>query len=183
MTTTKGQHQDFASKMKRLRKKGKITIETLAQKTGLSAEFLEKIENGEITPPVSNIIQISNALTVDSGKFLSADDSSSKKRKAESFQKRQNAYYYKTLTPDAELRHMKGFRVTIPAESEHEGVAYKHEGEEFIYVLEGRLDIEVGGKKQSLKKAQTIHFNSGLVHKLRNPGKEKTELIVIVYTP
>jgi len=183
MSTAKTQHQDFASKVSRLRKKGNITLESLARSTGLAVEFLEKIESGEVMPPVSTIIVISNALTVDSGAFLSADDASSRKRKAESFKKRKNAYFYKTLTPDAELKHMKGFLVTIPAESEHEGVDYKHEGEEFIYVLEGRLDVEVGGKKHNLKKTQSLHFNSGIVHKLRNPGKKATELIVVVFTP
>ncbi|MFA6448723.1 MAG: XRE family transcriptional regulator [bacterium] len=182
MSTAKSHSQDFAAKIKKLRKKGSITLETLAAKTGQTVDFLEKIENGEVTPPVSVIIQISNALTVDSGAFLSATDDS-KKRKAESFNKRKNAYLYKTLTPDAELRHMKGFNVTIPPESEHEGVQYKHAGEEFIYVLEGRLDIEVGSRKHSLKKSQSLHFDSGLVHKLRNPGKKTADLLVIVYTP
>jgi transcriptional regulator with XRE-family HTH domain len=182
MSTAKSHSQDFAVKFKKLRKKGNISLEALARKTGLDASYLEKIENGEATPPVSTIIQISNALTVDSGTFLSANDDS-KKQKAEIFNKRKNAYYYKTLTPDAEHRHMKGFNVTIPPESEHEGVQYKHVGEEFIYVLDGHLEIEVGGKKNSLKKSQSIHFDSGLVHKLRNPGKKKVEMIIIVYTP
>ena len=183
MATSKSQPQDFAAKMKLLRKKGGISIESLARATGLEPGFIQKIENNEITPPVSVIIQISNALTVDSGAFLSADEASSRRKKAESFNKRINAYYYKTLTPDAEHRHMKGFLVTIPPEKTHEGVDYKHEGEEFIYVLEGRLDIEVGSEKHKLKKGQSVHFDSGKIHKLRNPGKKAAELIVIVYTP
>ena len=182
MTTAKPHSQDFAAKIKKLRKKGNITLEALAKKTGLAVDYLEKIENGEATPPVSTIIQISNALTVDSGAFLSANDDS-KKRKAESFNKRKNAYLYQTLTPDAEHRHMKGFHVTIPPESEHKGVQYRHEGEEFIYVLEGRLGIQIGKSKSSLKKGQTIHFDSNLIHRLWNPGKNATELIVVVYTP
>jgi transcriptional regulator with XRE-family HTH domain len=182
MATVKPHAQDFAAKVKKLRKKGNITLENLSKKTGLAVDYLEKIECGSVTPPVSTIIQISNALTVDSGAFLSATDDS-KNRKAESFNKRRNAYLYKTLTPDAELRHMKGFHVTIPPESDHEGVEYKHVGEEFIYVLDGRLDIEVSGKINKLKKTQSIHFDSGRVHKLRNPGKHPAHLIVIVYTP
>ncbi len=134
-------------------------------------------------PPVSAIIQISKALVVDAGKFLSADDTKTGRKKAESFSKRKNAYFYKTLTPDAEHKHMKGFHVTIPPESDHEGVEYKHEGEEFIYVLDGRLEIKVGPDLRSLKKGETIHFDANKTHRLRNPGKKKTELIVVVYTP
>ncbi len=183
MATGKSQPQDFATKMKRLRKKGNISIEALAKKTGLDADFIQKIENNEATPPVSVIIQLSTALTVDSGAFLSADDATTRKRKAEGFIKRKNAYYYKTLTPGAEHRHMKGFHVTIPPEKTHEGVEYKHDGEEFVYVLEGRLEILADGKMHVLKKGQSIHFDSGKTHKLSNPGKKATELIVMVYTP
>ena len=173
---------DFSDKMKRLRKKNGITLEALAAATGMSADYLEKIENGETMPPVSNIIQISAALTVDSGKFLSSDGAA-KEKKAESFKKRADAYYYKTLTPDAEHKHMKGFNVSIPSKSEHAGVQYKHEGEEFVYVLDGVLDIQVGAKKHKLKKGQSLHFDSNHTHKLSNPGSKQTELLVVVYTP
>jgi len=175
--------EDFAGKMKRLRKKNKISMEALARETGYDADYLESVESGDRRPPVSAIIRISDALDVDSGTFLSAENKTSMKKKAESYDKREKAYSYKALTPGARSKHMKAFQVTIDPESEHEGVAYQHEGEEFIYVLEGRLDIKVGSKKHNLKKGQSIHFNSNLVHKLHNPGKKKTELIVVVYTP
>ncbi|HOO56848.1 MAG TPA: cupin domain-containing protein [bacterium] len=183
MAAKKKSDESFAFKMKKMRSVNKIELGTLAKATGLSEEYLEKIENGETMPPVSTIIQISNALVVDSGKFLSAENKPSRKLKAQSFKKRSEAYSYKTLTPDAEHRHMKGFQVSIPAESDHEGVDYKHPGEEFVYVLEGSLDIQIGRKKHKLKKGQSIHFDSDRIHKLTNPGKKKTELIVIVYTP
>jgi uncharacterized cupin superfamily protein len=184
MASAKGGEQDFAAKMQRLRKKGGVSLDALSKATGISAEYLGKIETGEIRPPVSNIIQISNALVVDSGKFLSAaDDQPTKKQTAESYKKRKNAYYYKTLSHDAEHKHMKAFHITIPPESDHEMVEYRHAGEEFIYVLDGRLDLHVGAKKNNLKKGQTMHFDSGNVHKLSNPGKKTTELIVVVYTP
>jgi quercetin dioxygenase-like cupin family protein len=181
MTKSKNS-QDFAAKMKRLREKEKIPLEVLAKITGLKPTYLERIESGEIRPTVSSIIQISNALEVDSGTFLSAENSLKSSRKL-SFQKREEAYFYKTLTPKADTKHMKAFQVTIAPESDHEGVDYKHKGEEFIYVLEGQLNIQVGQQKHRLKKGETIHFESGHIHRLSNPGKKKTELIVVIYTP
>ena len=175
--------EEFNAKMKRLRKKHKISIQDLARETAYHAEYLGSVESGDRRPPVSAIIRISNALDVDAGTFLSADEGASRKKKAESYKKRDKAYSYKTLTPGAKNKHMKGFQVSIDPESDHEGVAYQHEGEEFVYVLEGRLEMKVGSKKHDIKKGQSIHFNSNLVHKLRNPGKKRTELIVVVYTP
>lgn len=183
MPTKKEHEKDFAAKMKLLREKKKISIEKLAAAAGVSAEYLEQIEQRKVMPPVSDIIRISSMLTVDSGAFLSKGDEESKRKRAESFDRRQKAYSYKTLTPDAAHKHMKAFMVTIDPGKEHEKVEYTHPGEEFIYVLDGGLDIEVGRDEHRLKKGQSIHFDSGKAHRLRNHGKKRCELIVVVYTP
>ena len=176
--------KDFAARMKRLRSRAKMDFPQLSRETGLTEEYLEQIENQEIMPTVSAIIQISKALTVDSGAFLSKEDATTaRKRKAESLKKREKAYSYRTLTPDAAHKHMKAFLVTIDPKSDLEGAEYHHEGEEFVYVLDGRVNIQVGQKKHELRKGHTLHFNSGIVHKLNNPGTKKTELLVVVYTP
>ena len=52
-----------------------------------------------------------------------------------------------------------------------------------MYVLEGRLTIQVGQNTSVLKKGQSIHFDSSLRHKLGNPGREKAELLVVIYLP
>jgi transcriptional regulator with XRE-family HTH domain len=175
---------DFSERMKRLRVKAGMTLEKLSEETGFTEEYLDQIEGQKIMPTVAAIIQISKALTVDSGAFLSKQDEKvARKKKAESFQRREKAYSYKTLTPDAEHKHMKGFLVTIDPETEHSGVEYQHEGEEFCYVLDGKVEIQVGQKKHLTHKGESLHFNSAIVHKLRNTGKKKTELIIIVYTP
>ncbi len=62
-------------------------------------------------------------------------------------------------------------------------VEYHHEGEEFIYVLQGTLQITVGENISVLHQRETIHFNSAITHKLKNLSSKKTELIVVVYTP
>ncbi len=66
---------------------------------------------------------------------------------------------------------------------EHKMVEYSHEGEEFIYVLGGKIEVLVGENSSILEKEQTIHFNSALVHKLRNLGTQVAKLIVVIYTP
>jgi len=88
-----------------------------------------------------------------------------------------------TLTPGAENKHLKAFRVTVDPMKEHKGVGYQHEGEEFVYVLAGNIEITVGDHVNSLKKGQSLHFNSGIRHKLRNVGRKKAELLVVIYVP
>jgi uncharacterized cupin superfamily protein len=80
-------------------------------------------------------------------------------------------------------KHLRGYLVTIEAETEHKGVEYHHEGEEFVYVLQGGITIQVGDNVTSLIQGESLHFNSALHHKLSNPHGEKAQLLVVVYVP
>jgi quercetin dioxygenase-like cupin family protein len=62
-------------------------------------------------------------------------------------------------------------------------VEYRHGGEEFLYVLTGHVEVRVGESQHSLKKGETLHFDSGLPHKLHNLSEEEAMLIVVIYTP
>ena len=184
MPTKKIDEKSFGAKMKQLRQLRKISYEQLANKTGFSQRYLKEIEDGMAIPPVSAVIQIAKALAIDAGSFLSAEEQeASVKRRKESFYKRTQAYSYKILTPEAETKHMKGFLVTIDPKQDHRMVDYKHEGEEFLYVLKGHVEVMVGESQNILKKGETLHFDSGITHKLRNVSDEEAKLLVVIYTP
>ncbi len=184
MATKKIDEKSFGAKMKQLRQLRKVSYEQLANKTGFSQRYLKEIEEGMAIPPVSAVIQIAKALAIDAGSFLSAEEQeASVKRRKESFYKRTQAYSYKTLTPDAETKHMKAFLVTIDPKQDHRMVDYKHEGEEFLYVLKGHVEVMVGESQNLLKKGGTLHFNSSIAHKLRNVSNEEAKLLVVIFTP
>jgi quercetin dioxygenase-like cupin family protein len=176
--------KSFGFRMRSLRKDLAVSLGTLANDTGCSVERLEKIESDEILPTVSEVIRISKALSVDPGSFLSAEEEElAKKRKLASFEKRTDAYSYTPLTPGAKTKHMKAFLVHIDPHSDHEMVEYQHEGEEFIYVLKGTLEVLVGEHSQTLEAGGSVHFNSAIRHRLRNVSESPMDLIVVVYTP
>lgn len=180
------QPDSIGERLIKLRNKKKVSLESLSEETGLSVTHLKKIEEGKDFAPVGDILKISRALTVNPDDILkpaAVKDIDLKKERARSFQKREEAYQYTVLTPDARNRHLRSFRVTIPPESEHPKISYQHEGEEFVYTLKGEVEIKVGAKIYRLKKDDTLHFNSGIKHSLKNPGKTETILIVTLYTP
>jgi len=184
MPAKKTDNKSFGAKMKQLREVQKISLEHLSRQTGFSQRYLKEIEEGLTLPPVSAVIQVAKALSIDSGSFLSAEEQqASERRRRESFFKRTHAYSYQTLTPDAETKHMKAFVVTIDPKQDHRMVEYRHDGEEFIYVLKGEVEVTVGEDRNFLKREETLHFNSGMIHKLHNPGAEETKLLVVIYTP
>ena len=176
--------KSFGAKMQQLRQLRKVSLEKLAGDTRFSQRYLRDIEEGIITPPVSAVLQIAKALSVDAGSFLSAEkQATSEKKKRESFFKRTQAYAYQTLTPDAATKHMKAFLITIEPRQDHRMVEYRHDGEEFLYVLKGSIEALVGEERHQLKKGESLHFDSGLTHKLHNLGDDKAKLIVVIYTP
>jgi quercetin dioxygenase-like cupin family protein len=60
---------------------------------------------------------------------------------------------------------------------------YTHEGEEFVYVLDGKIEVTVGEHVNKLNTGDSLHFNSGISHHMRNVGSKKAELIVVIYGP
>ncbi|MFP4477683.1 MAG: helix-turn-helix domain-containing protein [Desulfatibacillaceae bacterium] len=179
----KKQAETTGERIRRIREDKGVDLEQLANETGCSVETLEQIEAGETMPPVGTLLQISRALEIDSSTFLQEEKKTTKKARQQAYSKRTKNYAYTTLTPGAAHKHLRAFRVEIDAESEHEGVGYQHEGEEFVYVLKGNIEVTVGDHVNRLSAGQSLHFNSSIRHNLRNPGREDAELMVVVYTP
>ncbi len=180
MATNKKESPTLGERIKSMREKLKMDLDTLAYKTGCTAELLEQIEEGEVAPPVGTIIQISRAMAVDSAALLAEDK---KKERRRSYRKRTKNYSYKTLTPGAEDKHLWAYMITMEPKKEHEKVEYQHEGEEFVYVLEGKVEVQVADEVSVLKKGAALHFNSNLPHTLKNLSPKETKLLVVVFTP
>ncbi|MDQ7782710.1 MAG: cupin domain-containing protein [Desulfomonilaceae bacterium] len=172
--------QSLGERVRAMRKRLNLDLDQLAEKTGFKAEYLEKVEEGKIAPPVGTLIQISRSLSVDSSALLAEGKMEERRR---SYRKRTKAYSYKNLTPDAEDKHLWAYLVTLDPKKEHEMVVYRHEGEEFVYVLEGRVEITVGEEATVVKKGGSIHFNSAMAHNLKNLSTKRTKLLVVVFTP
>jgi len=169
-------------KIKKARTDKKMSYEALANETGFSIDFLKKVEAGKTTPPVGSLLQISRSLEIDSGDLLKEDEGRMQDR-IRAYTKRTDSYAYTTLTPGAENKHLKAFRVKIDAMKDHEGVSYNHDGEEFVYVLTGDIEVVVGEHINTLGPGDSLHFNSGIQHHLRNIGETAAEFIVVIYNP
>jgi quercetin dioxygenase-like cupin family protein len=169
-------------KIKKARTAKKLTLDDVANETGFAIDYLKEIEAGKAMPPVGALLQIARALEIDSGALLKEPESKLKSR-IKAHTKRTDNYAYTTLTPGAENKHLKAFMVTIEAQKDHAGVDYHHEGEEFVYVLSGSIEVTVGEHVNKLKAGESLHFNSGIRHKLKSISDEKAALLVVIYSP
>ncbi len=175
--------QPFGKRVMKLRRERKLSLMDVANETGLAKDYISSLEKGEVIPPVAVILQLSRALGIDSGVLLREEKEEKGRQQDQDYRKRTEAYAYETLTPEAKDKHIKAFRVFIDPKADHEGVSYQHPGEEFIYVLKGKIEVRVGENTNVLGPNQTVHFNSNITHKLKNLSAHKAELVVVLYTP
>ncbi|MCP4114669.1 MAG: helix-turn-helix domain-containing protein [Desulfobacteraceae bacterium] len=182
MATKKTDLVHIGKTIQKARLEKSINLDFLANETGLSIDFLKRVESGEQRPSVGTLLQISRALGIDSGYFLKDQEDTAEQR-AEAYTKRTDHYAYTPLTPGAENKHLKAFHIEVEAKKAHKGVGFIHEGEEFVYVLKGEVEVAVGDHVNHLTPGKSLHFNSGIKHDLRNVGDVDAELIVVVYSP
>ncbi|MFZ7125483.1 MAG: FAD-binding protein [Desulfobacterales bacterium] len=173
----------FGAVVRQLRTARNWTVEELAHTTGQTPEFIDHVENDRLSPPVGFILRMAQAMKIDPGTFLHKEEQAAiRDRRAQAYYQRTQSYSYSTLTPDAADSHLRAFMITIEAHHDHKPVAYKHEGEEFIYVLEGDLGLTLGTRSHVLKPGESIHFNSDIPHKLKSLSGRPTRCLVVLYT-
>ncbi len=172
----------IGKRIRKARLEKKITLDTMANETGMKKEAIKDIESGKTRPSVGTILQISKTLSIDSSVLFKEQDDVAQKR-SRAYTKRTDNYAYTPLTPNAENKHLKAFKIVVKAQESHGGVGFQHEGEEFVHVLKGQVEVQVGEHVNKLKKGDSLHFNSGIKHDLRNTGKSDAQLIVVVYAP
>jgi electron transfer flavoprotein alpha subunit/transcriptional regulator with XRE-family HTH domain len=173
----------FGEKIRTLREAQGWSQEQLAETTGQTPEFIAGVESGDISPPVAFFLRLSGACGVDPGTFLREEEKERfRDQRTQAYVNRTRNYSYETLTSGAEHDHLRAFMVTIEPHHDHKPVAYKHEGEEFIFVMEGELEFTLGSRMHTLKKGESIHFHSNTPHKLKSLSAEMTRCLVILYT-
>ena len=174
----------LGKRLRGLREQHGYEVAEVARVLEVTPRDVESIEENQATPSVSLLLRLAQIYRVDPAPFLTmADGARADRRRVESFTKRTQNYSYRTLTPGAEQKHLRAFRITIDPRRDHKMIEYKHEGEEFVYVLRGAVEIKVGEDLHAMKPGESLHFEASIPHHLRNPSAQKTELIVVLYTP
>jgi transcriptional regulator with XRE-family HTH domain len=179
-------------RLRRLRGDRDLTLESVAAATGFTKSYLSKIENGRKVPPIASLARIARALQIDVGAFFrsTVDEPASQERISvvRAGDRRQVirggsafGYDYESLAHDLRGKHLEPFIFTFP-QSLSRDVSFEHEGEEVIFVLSGRVELEVGGSKHTLGPGDAVLFDSSLPHRGRSIRGDAKALVVI-YNP
>ena len=182
-------------KIKSLRETKEISIAELAERTGLAEEQINRIENNVDIPSLAPLIKIARALGVRLGTFLDDQDEigavvyHKDEEMKETISFSNNAMdtrthmRYLSLAKSKSDRHMEPFIVDIEATNDTEYSLSSHEGEEFIYVMEGVIEVSHGKKNHIIKAGDTIYYDSIVPHHVHGYNGQAAKILAVVYTP
>ena len=175
-----GQH------LKALRAARGMTLDRLAVATGLTKSYLSKIQNSHKLPPIATLSRIAQALGTGIGSFfgdiLGPGDGASVVRKDERLPVVRGGtafgYDYVSLAHDRLVKRMEPFVFTFPSKIDRH-VFFDHGGEEFVFILSGKVIFQVGDERWALAKGDSIYFDAAIPHRGWSVGRDATALVVI----
>ena len=179
------------SKIKGIRETKNLSIEEIAESSGLSVEQITSIENDQNLPSLGPLIKIARALGVRLGTFMlgpvvcRAEDR--ERNSSISFSNGATAarkhMEYHPLAQQKAGRHMEPFVIDINPEEKPDFKLSAHEGEEFIYVMQGEVEIEYGKEKYLLKEGDSIFYDSIVKHHVHGAPGKSAKILAVVYIP
>jgi quercetin dioxygenase-like cupin family protein/DNA-binding XRE family transcriptional regulator len=182
--------ENLGDRIRRARELRGLGREDLCRRAGIREETLMRIEANEIIPPLGELIKIGKAVEMKMGYFISPGGGQPMtvvRREARPPISRLGkkpaapaAYAYESLAPEKGDRFMEPFLVTLlPAENLEPSV---HDGQEFIFVLEGEMKARVGLQEETLRPGDAIYYDSAYPHLVRCAGNRPTRILAVLYT-
>lgn len=180
-------------RIRAFREKQNLGISDLASRTGLAEDFLDAVETKDLYPSLGPLLKIARALGVRLGTFL--DDHVSRDpmvvrlaERAEEFSMHQAgdkpaSHNYFSLGKGKSDRHMEPFYIEMHPEPEEDKTLSSHEGEEFIVVVSGHVQLIYGRETTVYGPGDSIYYNSVVPHNLSSAGAETASIYAVLYFP
>ena len=181
------QRYAIGPRIKALRLRKKLGLVQLAGHTGLSPAMLSKIERGQMFPTLPTLLRIAMVFGVGLDHFFNVDKEEpliAVVRKRQRLKlpsppgEKTPAFLFESLDYPASDRRMESFYAEFPVDAPP-SEPHQHGSAEFIYVLSGRLIVNVDGKEAALDAGDAMYFDSSVPHSYRREGKEMSTAIVV----
>jgi len=177
----------IGERIKRLRLKKSMGLVELGKHTGLSASFLSQLETGRVVPTLRNLARIAMVFSKDLSYFFETDPQSIFRihRRKERVRLPQTGvefptYFFESLGYMVPDRHMDPyFAEFVPLTKEMEPKAHMHPGFEFLYVLDGDLDMTHGDQSCTLGAGDAVYFDASTGHSYRCAGKKPASALIV----
>jgi len=180
--------EEIGQRIRILREEKGLSLDEVSNLTGFDVELLSNIETNKVQPQLGTVIKLSKALDSAFSRLVSGtgDRIYSITRKKEqkvvsrstSQQGKKQVYIYKSLAPEVKGRHMEALIVQLEENPEKE--VSVHEGEEFIYVLDGIVTLDIGDDNFELEPGDSAYYLSTTPHLVASK-KGKATILAVLY--
>lgn len=175
-------------RVKKLREAQGLTLEQVCRLTGIAPERLRAFEEGDAVPSIGVVIKLSRVLgsrmegLLHGGGIVS--ESLTICKAGESLAGEQGdteqGYSYKSLTRPGTAGHlMEPFLLTFDPRTEP-GVPISHDGQEFVYVLEGEIELSYDGQSYQLARGDSAYLDATRLHTFRGLGEQPAQMMAVV---
>jgi transcriptional regulator with XRE-family HTH domain len=185
----------IGKKIRRVREDKGISVDELAKKSENSVELIESLEEGAFIPSLTPLFKIAKALDVRLGTFL--DDMPQtgpflvKAGKSEEIihfsgsdsNLEESTLDFYSLAYGKGDRHMEPFIIDIHPIIPENYELSSHEGEEFVYVVGGEIELLYGQEKYLLSTGDSIYYDSVIPHDLHASGQKEAKILAVIYAP
>jgi transcriptional regulator with XRE-family HTH domain len=166
-----------------------LTLEDLSSRTGIPLSTLERVESDRAIPPLGELIRLGKALEMEMGHFIStgvdrpmsvvrAESRPKVARRGEKVREKYG-YVYESLAPEKANRVMEPFLVTLIPTRFRE--MSSHDGQEFIFVLDGKIRVKVGREATVLGPGDSIYYDSSRPHLVKCYGKKPARILAVLH--
>jgi transcriptional regulator with XRE-family HTH domain len=183
--------ESVGDRVKNARAMRGLTLEDVSSRTGISVRTLQRVESDQAIPPLGELMKLGKALEMKMGFFISPGvekpmtvvRSGQRRAIARHGAKKSEryGYFYESLAAEKADRMMEPFMVTLqPTDVEELST---HEGQEFIFVLEGQMKAWVGDQVELLDAGDALYYDSTQPHCVRCVGGTETRILAVLYQP
>ena len=184
---------NVGAKIRTLREIQQVSLEKLAENAELTIEEVDQMEISDTIPSLAQLIKVARALGVRLGTFL--DDNTnlgpvvnklSDQNKTKSFSSKashdNSSLDFYSLANQKSGRNMEPFLIHVTPSDSISKPLSSHEGEEFIYVLSGSIEVKYGKETYILEAGESIYYDS-IVDHLVSATSESAKILAVVYSP
>ncbi len=182
------------AKIARIREARKLSQAELAERSQVALGLVRQIEEGEMIPSLTPLTKIARVLGVRMGTFLDDVEKvgpvlnrkgqiQQTVRFAGGSRPARGELDFHALALDKAGRHMEPFLIDVLPASDKEYEKSSHEGEEFLYVLGGEIELLYGKDVYLLAEGDSIYYDSIVAHHVHAAGDAPARILAVVYAP
>lgn len=177
----------IGEKLRTLRLKKSMGLVQLGKHTGLSAAMLSKLERGKLVPTLPTLLRIALVFNVGLDYFFTDE----KKRRIVAITRKGerlrfaerpegvSSYHFESLDFKANERQLSAYYAEFESIPPEKARPHQHAGVEFLYVIQGRLQVMIMSDTYELETGDTIYFDSGVRHSYSRIGKQPCSAVVV----